>query len=127
MEFSKPRKIFIVDDDPALSDALYNYLTRNVRHQVFTYYTGEECLKHIDDETDVVIIDYEMNSGQKADARGLELLHTIKKVYPRIHIIILSSQERYSVALETIHQGAEQYVIKDEDAFEKISAMINEL
>lgn len=127
MEFSKPRKIFIVDDDPALSDALYNYLTRNVRHQVYTYYTSEECLKNIDEETDVVIIDYELNASQKDIASGLELLQTIKKVYPRIHVIILSSQERYSVALETIHQGAEQYVIKDEDAFEKISDLISEL
>ncbi|MEP7127708.1 MAG: response regulator [Chitinophagales bacterium] len=127
MEFSKPKKIFIVDDDPALSDALYNYLTRNVRHQVYTYYTSEECLRNIDDETDVVIIDYELNAAQKDIATGLELLHTIKKVYPRIHIIILSSQERYSVALETINQGAEQYLMKDEDAFEKISDIIKEL
>jgi len=57
----------------------------------------------------------------------MEILQTIKKNYPLIHIIMLSSQERYGIALETIHQGAEQYVIKGEDAFETIAEMVNEL
>ena len=127
MEFSKPKKIIIVDDDDRLNQALSDYLTRRVQHQVLAFNTGEECLKYIDDTTDVVILDYELNHKHKGAASGLEILQAIKKHYPRIHIIILSSLERYSVALETIYKGAEQYVIKDEEAFEKISAMISDL
>lgn len=127
MEFSKPKKIIIVDDDDRLNQALSDYLTRRVPHQVQAFNTGEECLKYIDGTTDVVILDYELNHKHKEIASGLEILQAIKKHYPRIHIIILSSLERYSVALETIYKGAEQYVIKDEEAFEKISSMISDL
>ncbi|MBX7109544.1 MAG: response regulator [Chitinophagales bacterium] len=127
MDFSKPKKIIIVDDDDRLNQALSDYLTRHVQHQVQMFNTGEESLKYIDESTDVVILDYELNARHKDAASGLEILQAIKKHYPRIHIIILSSLERYSVALETIYKGAEQYVIKDEEAFEKISSMITEL
>ena len=40
---------------------------------------------------------------------------------------MLSSQERYVVAMQTIQKGAEQYLIKDKDAFEKIAAIVNSL
>ena len=51
----------------------------------------------------------------------------MKKNNPKIHVIMLSSQERYSVALQTIQKGAEQYVMKDEEFFEKITTIINEI
>ncbi len=127
MDFVKPKKIFIVDDDTMLTEALTDYLTRKVQHQVSCYHTGEECLKHISENPDVVILDFYLNTVQKDAANGLEILQTIKKHYPNTHVIMLSSQERYAVAMQTIQKGAEQYVIKDENAFEKIAQMINEM
>jgi hypothetical protein len=44
-----------------------------------------------------------------------------------IHLIMHSSQEKYSVALQTIKKDAEQYVIKDESAFEEIAKLVNEI
>ena len=40
---------------------------------------------------------------------------------------MLSSQDAYGTALQTIRKGAEDYVIKDEDAFEKIVSIIDGL
>ena len=54
----------------------------------------------------------------------MEILQAIKKESPGTHVIMLSSQERYGVAMQTLIKGAEQYVIKDESAFEKIADMI---
>lgn len=127
MEFTKPKKIFIVDDDTMLTEALQDYLTRKVAHDVQSFQTGEECLKHLSEAPDVIILDYYLNTVQKDAANGMEILEVIKKNYPRIHVIMLSSQEHYGVAMKTIQKGAEQYVIKDESAFEKIASMINEL
>ena len=124
MEYEKPKKIFIVDDDNMLSEALKDYITRNVAHNVFIFDTGEECLKHISEAPDVIILDFYMNTVNKDAANGMEVLQVIKKIYPKIHVIMLSSQERYAIAVQTISKGAEQYVIKDEDAFEKIALMI---
>ena len=127
MSIGRPKKIFIVDDDPMTSEALLDYLTRTVSHRVRLFDTGEECLKHLSEAPDVIILDYFLNSVKKEAADGMKILKLIKKVYPQVHIIMLSSQERYAVAMQTIQQGAEQYVIKDNDAFEKIASMIAEL
>lgn len=124
MDFGKPKKIFIVDDDAMLTEALQDYLTRKIAHQVRSFQTGEECLKHLSEFPDIIILDYFLNSVQKDAANGMEILQTIKKHYPKMHVIMLSSQERYAVAMQTIQKGAEQYVIKDEDAFEKIASMV---
>jgi len=127
MEFERPKKIFVVDDDLMLTEALTDYLTRKAQHQIKTFHTGEECMNHLSEKPDVVILDYFLNSVEKDAANGMEVLQTIKKHYPGIHIIMLSSQERIGIAMQTIQKGAEQYVIKDEDAFEKIASLIRKM
>src|SRR5688500_6894327 len=113
MNISNPKNIFIVDDDPMLTEALKDYLTRNVPHNISCFHTGEEFLKRLPEEPDVIILDYYLNTVQKDAANGMEILKLAKKNYPNIHIIMLSGQERYGVAMQTIQKGAEQYVIKD--------------
>jgi two-component system, OmpR family, response regulator len=127
MELAKPKNIFIVDDDVLLTAELKEYLTRNVAHTIQIFYTGEECLKHVAQEPDVIILAYYLNTVDKNAANGMEILETIKKSYPAIHIIMFSSQEHYGIAMQSIQKGAEQYVIKDEEAFEKIALMISEM
>lgn len=127
MPASTPKKIFVVDDDPMLTLALEDYLTRKVAHQVTVFETGEACLNNLAVKPDVIILDYYLNSVHKEAANGMEILQAIKKESPDSHVIMLSSQERYGVAMQTLIKGAEQYVIKDETAFEKIAGMIDEM
>ena len=124
MEYLKPKKIFIVDDDEMLSEALSDYLTRDTDHEISCFQTGEECLKELNRQPDIVVLDYNLNSVQKDAANGMEVLGVIKKNYPGIHVIMLSSQEHYGVAMKTLIKGAEQYVIKDEGAFEKVAEIV---
>ncbi len=125
MDTVAPKRIFIVDDDTMLTEALTDYLTRKVPHKISSFQTGEECLKQLAEKPDIIILDYYLNTIQKDAANGMEVLQAIKKSNPQIHVIMLSNQERYAIAMQTIQKGAEQYVIKDEDAFEKIAKMIN--
>ena len=124
MEFAKPKKIFIVDDDQMLTEALSDFLTRKVAHHISIYCTGEECMQHISKNPDVVILDYYMNSVKKDAANGLQVLEAIRKYLPDTRFIMLSSQESYGIAAQTIQKGAEYYIIKDEEAFQKIADLI---
>lgn len=124
MEVSSPKKIFIVDDDEMLTEAMSDYLTRDTPHKISIFHTGEECVKHISENPDVIILDYYLNTVKSDAANGLEVLEAIRKHLPNTRFIMLSSQESYGIAAKTIGKGAEQYVIKGEDAFEKISRMI---
>ncbi|MFT5778557.1 MAG: two-component system OmpR family response regulator [Crocinitomicaceae bacterium] len=124
MEVSKPKKIFIVDDDEMLTMAMEDYLTKDTPHNISIFHTGEDAIKSIQENPDVVILDYFLNSVDKTAADGLEILKAIRKHLPDTQFIMLSSQESYSTAAKTIQQGAEHYVIKDEDSFEKIASLI---
>ncbi len=119
------KKIFVVDDDEMITTALEDYLTRKTMHEVKVFSTGEDCMKHFAEEPDIVILDYKLNSISKDAANGLQVLEAIKKLDRDIRVIMLSSQEAYGTALQTIVKGAEEYIIKDADAFEKIAAMCN--
>lgn len=127
MNYSTPRKIFIVDDDQMLTEALSDYLTRNAAHQITCFATGEACLKHLHENPDIIILDYYLDTVQKDAANGIEVLKAIKQHHGNIHVIMLSSQEKYGIAMQTIQKGAEQYVIKDGDAFANIEKMIEKM
>lgn len=127
MDYSTPKKIFIVDDDQMLTEALSDYLTRNVAHHISCFPTGEACLKCLHENPDIIILDFYLNTVQKDAANGMEVLKAIKKNHSNIHVIMLSSQEQYGIAMQSIQKGAEQYVIKDNDAFANIAKMIDKM
>ena len=124
MEFTQPKKIFIVDDDEMLTEALSDYLTRKVAHKISVFPTGEDCMQHISENPDVVILDFYLNTVRKDAANGLEVLEAFRKHLPNTRFIMLSSQESYATAAKTIQKGAEQYVIKDDNEFQKIADLI---
>lgn len=124
MDIQLPRKIFILDDDVLHTETLQAYLVRKTPHEITTFHDGEECLKRLSDSPDIVILDHSLNTIGNEENSGMELLEAIKKSDPAIHIIVLSDQERYAIAAQTIQKGAEYYVIKDETAFEEVARII---
>ena len=114
------KKIFVVDDDDMLSMALEDYLERKSDHEIHLFNTGEDCLAHLEEQPDIIILDYNLNSVKKDAANGLIILEAIKKMNDNIKIVMLSSQEASWIILQTIKMGAAEYVVKDESAFEKI-------
>jgi DNA-binding NarL/FixJ family response regulator len=123
---NKP-KVFIVDDEPLLSEMLTDYLLgHNPNLVIRSFLTGEACLKNLYEKPAVVILDYHLNSRERDAANGLEILKEIKRKYKTTPVIMLSSQESYSKALQTIAYGAIHYVIKGQEAFEKIQKLIEE-
>jgi len=118
---NKPiKKIFVVDDDEMLSMALEDYIERKTGYNVRLFNTGEECLEHLAEQPDIIILDYNLNSVKKDAANGLEILEAIKKLDKSIKIVMLSTQDASWIVLQTVKVGAAEYIVKDENAFEKI-------
>ena len=121
------KKVFIVDDNEMFAQMLSDHLSKNPKLDISVYHTGEDCLNNLYLDPGIVILDYYLNDVLKEAADGLEILTELKKHNNSIHVIMLSSQEHYGVALQTIAKGAIQYVIKDDDAFGKIDELISAL
>lgn len=121
----KNATVFIVDDEPLLSEMLTDYLKeQNEGFNIISFPTGEACLKSLHEQPDAVVLDYYLNSKEKDAANGIDILREIKKRNKAIPVIMLSSQENYGTAVKTIMYGAVHYVIKGQDAFEEIFQLI---
>ncbi|MFZ1453430.1 MAG: response regulator, partial [Ferruginibacter sp.] len=94
--------IFIVDDEPLLSEMLTDYLKeQHPGFNIQSFPTGEACLQSLDEQPDAVVLDYHLNSKEKDAANGIDILKEIKKRNKAIPVIILSSQESYGTAAQT--------------------------
>ena len=127
MQPEHAKSIFIVDDDELFTDMLANYLAKNPLYTIRTFNTGEACLPELQQHPDIIILDYSLNSIFKDAANGLQILEAIRKLDKHVHVIMLSSQERYGIALQTIAKGAEQYVVKGTEAFKEVADIIRQL
>ncbi|PLW99152.1 MAG: response regulator [Marinilabiliales bacterium] len=118
-------KVFIVDDEPLLSEMLTDYLKEQyLGFKIKSFATGEACLERLHENPDAVILDYHLNSREKDALNGIDILKEIKKRNSGLPIIMLSSQKSYSIATQTIMYGAVHYVIKGKDAFNEIYELI---
>lgn len=118
-------KIFIVDDEPMLSEMLTDYLKeQNPGMKIQSFPTGEACLKNLHENPDAVVLDYHLNSREKDASNGIDILKELKKRNKRLPVIMLSSQKSYFIATQTIMYGAVHYVIKGQDAFKEIYELI---
>ncbi len=124
MSDKKP-KIFIVDDEPLLTEMLTDYLhEQDSNLELKSFPTGEACVQSLEAEPDLVVLDYYLNSKEKEAANGIDILKTIKSKNKALPVVMLSSQKSYSTAMQTIGYGAIHYVIKGQDAFDEIYQLI---
>ena len=118
-------RIFIVDDEPLLTEMLSDYLKEaNDGYEIHTFPTGESCLSALDKEPNVIVLDYFLNSKEADAANGIDILKEIKNRDANLPVIMLSSQKSYGTAAKTIQYGAVHYVLKGEDAFGEIANLI---
>lgn len=121
------RKIFVVDDDEMLTMMLSDHLQKNPDNQVSVFHTGEAAIEKLDEEPDVVILDYQLNSVVEQAKDGMHILQAIKKADRALTVIMLSSQDNYGKAMQTILKGALEYVVKDDNAFDRIDRVLKGL
>ena len=121
------KTVFIVDDDAMMTQMLKDHLEQNPLYKVNAYGTGEECIRNLDQAPTAIVLDYKLNMHDPSAANGLEILQQIKNINEKTCVIMLSSQEQYGTALKTIAKGALEYVVKDNDAFNKVSKILASL
>lgn len=122
----KTRKLnlFIVDDNKTLVTALKHFLKTKFENNIniSTFYDGESCLEKINENTDIVILDYFLKGKN-----GLDILKGIKEINSTTEVIMLSSNEDVALAIETFKAGAKDYVVKGSSSWRKLSDLIQNM
>ena len=120
---SSHRVIFVVDDDPVINTLIVNRFTaEGYVVEAFTY--GEDCLETLCDIPDLVILDYFFMKEGHNVMGGMEIFNRIRELRPDLPVIILSGQDKGEVVLELARKGIDDYVIKDVNLLDNLSAAI---
>jgi DNA-binding NtrC family response regulator len=121
------KKIVLVDDDTVFLKMLEANLMEHDTFDIETYPTGEQFLETISNSIDLVILDFHLNGINHKAMNGLETLAKIKAFNKEIPVIMLSSQDKIEVAIDCMHNGAIDYIVKSETDFFRVNQSINKL
>lgn len=116
--------VYLVDDDPFYLSTIEQTIRTNTNFEVLvkSFTTGEACLNEIATAPpDIVVLDYYLNSQGPDAMNGVQLLRKIKAMNNKIQAIMLSGQESIEVAVNSIKNGAYDYVVKSENAFVRMN------
>ena len=95
--------------------------------EIQTFPTGEMCIANLSLTPDVIILDYHLDGIDRSAMNGMDTLDKIKAFKSDIPVVILSSQDKISVAVDCMHHQALDYVVKSETAFTRLQKIINDL
>jgi len=117
-------KIFLVDDDALFLRSLEIEYLQHDDFAIETFATGEDCLKNLSHNPDVIILDYLLDGIVKGAMNGIETLDKIKAFNSDIPVIMLSGQDKIEVAVNCMHHKAFDYVVKSETSFMRLQKII---
>ncbi|MFO7573595.1 MAG: response regulator [Bacteroidales bacterium] len=118
--------IFVVDDDPFITMLVEKRFTPE-GYRVVAFDYGEDCLKKLDQNPDLIILDYLFHRSGGEVMNGMAILEAIKARKPDMPVIILSGQDKGEVVLELARKGIEEYVIKDNKLIDNLSNAIKDI
>lgn len=122
------RYVFVIDDDPIQTEMIRDYMKERYVFDLKVYSDGEAALKDVEKlKPEMAVLDYHLNSNNPGAKNGIEVLRQIKKISPSTKVIMFTGEDNINVALESMRNGAYDYIIKGETAFNKIENTVNRL
>ncbi len=118
--------LFIVDDNQLTAKGLKKYLSNFFGNNIniSTFYSGESYLNS-GNHADIVVLDYFLNEEDKNAKNGLDVLKNIKSKNPETEVVMLSSCDETEVIEKSLKYGATVYVVKRDNAWQKISDIVS--
>ncbi len=123
---NKQRLIFVVDDDSFINMLVVKRFTSE-GFKVEAFESGEDCLKAINRNPDLVILDFLFIKENQTFMNGMEIFDKIREFNPDIPVVMLSGQDRGELVLELARKGIDDYVIKDNNLLDNLHSSIVDL
>ncbi|GHB79672.1 sigma-54-dependent transcriptional regulator [Persicitalea jodogahamensis] len=102
--------IVIVEDDPWYSRILEYHLSLNPDYKITLFDSAKDFLANLHLQPDLITLDLSL-----PDMSGAALYDKIKEVNPGLPVIVISSQENISVAVDLLKKGVNDYLVKDDN------------
>jgi DNA-binding NtrC family response regulator len=115
-------QIFIVEDDVLYGTMLEHYLSLNPDYQIKRFTSAADFLNAIHENPDIITLDYSL-----PDSTGDKLFTKIQELSPGSKVIMISGQEDIKVAIDFLKKGVDDYIVKDEEAQNRVWLAIEKL
>jgi DNA-binding NtrC family response regulator len=122
MQNIKNPLIFVVEDNQMYNKLVVSYLRTNKFTNVESFLTGEDVLKNMYKNPDIIIQDYLLDG-----MTGIEVLIKAKKTNPNVEFIFLSGNDSIDIAINSMKYGAYNYILKDQMALPKLVEKIQKI
>ena len=113
-------RVLVADDHAVVREGLKRILTQDAAIQVVAEAEdGAAALQRVREmELDVVVLDMSMPGRG-----GLETLQELKRLWPRLGVLVLSMHPEDQYAVRVLREGADGYLSKESAAEELINAL----
>lgn len=126
METAKPSTIFIVEDNEMFSESLRIALEMQ-GYTVHTFRSGEHMISFWEDDPDIILLDYFIESDQGVAMNGDKILRFIRRISKSLPVIILTSNTDISQATAILKEGAVDFIVKDEDFLPNLQKTLHQV
>ncbi len=115
--------IFIVDDDEAFSILVIKELNNAGYKKIEVFNNGSLMLDNLSKKPDIIFLDYTL----EPELNGMDVLKMIKDRKKDIYVIMFTAAEKIELAIDSLRLGAYDYVVKNENSFNKIINRIKKI
>ncbi len=120
-------KIMIIDDNEPMAEMTKDHLCQKFSGAQFSLFNdGMKAIEQTGFIPDVIILDYQLDTLNPGALNGMQILMQLKKKFSA-PVICLSAQEKPEVSANLIKAGAFDYVVKNQQAFNKIESSISRI
>lgn len=121
-------RISIIEDELQMSEMLKDFIKHKYPiAEINAYSSGEEALEKTYEAQDLYIVDYFLDSDNPDAMNGVQFLNKIKERYANAQVIFLSGQEKAQVAADTMKYGAYDYIVKNDNAFNRLEIVFKNI
>lgn len=121
-------KITLIEDDLLLREMLHDFLKKKYPFaSLLLFNTGEAALDSLYEEQHLVLLDYNLNSQNREGKNGIEILKQLKNKFPSMPVVFISGQDKPEIAISTMKYGAWDYIIKNDQVFNRLDITLNQI
>ncbi len=110
-----------------LTRQLQNYtesiaLEKHFSFDIQSYTSANDCIRNLKAETDIAFVDYYLN-----ESNAIEVMRKIQKRCDDCKIIIISQIKNIKTSLQTLSEGASDFISKDRNALARCCYILEEI
>lgn len=115
--------IFVVEDDILYLNLINKELEKMGYQKVTSFATGKEAMQGLDKKPDIALLDYFLEK----DFTGMDILKKLRSRFPDTQVIFLTASDDVNIAVDTMRNGAYDYIVKGDTAFIRIRHLLKKI